>query len=99
MATQHTGQTQPSIDLEEHRSLGGVNAKAVVPYAYSGGTLTPTPTPLVDLAYDYVGFTNADGNGNYQTITFKTGGSAGTTVRTLSVTYDANSLITSVTRS
>lgn len=53
---------------------------------------------LVPIPYDYVGFTNADGNGNYQTATFKQGGSSGTTVATLSLTYDANNLITSITR-
>lgn len=100
MATQHTGHTQPSIDLEEHRSIGGVNAKAVVPYGYAGGTaLTPLPPPLVDVAYDYISMSNADPNGNYRTFQFKTGGSSGSTQRTLSLTYDVNSNVTSITRS
>ena len=54
---------------------------------------------LINVAYDYVGFSNADGNGNYQTIVYKSGGSGGTTVRTLTLTYDASSNVTSITRS
>lgn len=53
---------------------------------------------LVQQPYDYVAFSNADGNGNYQTATFKSGGSGGSTVGTLSITYDANNLMTSITR-
>lgn len=55
-------------------------------------------TPLIDKAYDYVGMSNPDGNGNYQTIVFKSGGSGGTTMRTLTLSYDANSNVTSITR-
>lgn len=42
MATKHTGHTQPSIDLEEHRSVNGVNAKAVIPY-YLDSSGNPQP--------------------------------------------------------
>lgn len=99
MASQHTGQTQPSIDLEEHRSVGGVNAKAIVQYSLdSAAGLTPVPIPLIDKPYDYVVMTSADGNGNYQVFTYKSGGSGGATVRTLTFTYDANSNVTSITR-
>ena len=69
--------------------------------SYNRGIATwePQPLPLIDVAYDYIGFTDADANGNYQTWTFNTGGSGGTTVRTLSITYDASSNITSIARS
>jgi hypothetical protein len=93
----HTPNFQTDSELE-HRSVSGVEAKAVVPYGYTGSSLTPFATPLIDQAYDYIGWTSADANGNYQTITFKIGGSAGTTVRTLAVTYDGSSNITSITR-
>jgi hypothetical protein len=100
MSNQHTGNTQPSIDLEEHRSLGGVNAKAVTPYGFDGaGSLAPMPPPLVDKPYDYLGLSNADGNGNYQTLKFYIGGSGGTLQRTLTLTYDGTSNVTSITRS
>jgi len=54
---------------------------------------------LGGVSYDYVGMSNADGNGNYQTIVYKRGGSSGTTVRTLTYTYDASNNVTSITRS
>lgn len=62
-------------------------------------TLKRAPAPLLDKSYDYIGFTNADANGNYQTITFKSGGSSGIAVRTLNLTYDGNSNVTSIERS
>lgn len=70
-------------------------------YGYTGITdaFAPMPIPLLDSSFDYIGFSNADANGNYQTWTFKKNGVSGTTVRTLSVTYDALSKITSITRS
>jgi hypothetical protein len=59
----------------------------------------PTSGILGGAAYDYVVMTNADGNGNYQTMTYKSGGSGGTIVRTLSYTYDGSNNVTSITRS
>lgn len=43
MANFHTGNVQPSIDLEEHVSKGQVNAKRVVVYQYDAGTDTLSP--------------------------------------------------------
>jgi hypothetical protein len=77
-----------------------IAAKKVANYGFGAdANWARVPLPLIDEAWDYVGFTNADGAGNYQTWTFKNGGSGGTTVRTLAVTYDANSNITSISRS
>lgn len=42
---------------------------------------------------DYFIQSNADGAGNYQTIVYKTGGAAGTTVKTITLTFDANDYI------
>ena len=53
---------------------------------------------LANTTYDYVGMSNADGNGNYQTIVYKSGGSGGTTRATLTITYDGSSNITSITK-
>lgn len=53
-------------------------------------------TPFINTTYDTVNLTNPDGNGNYQTITFKYSGS---TVRTLTLTFDVNSNVTSIARS
>lgn len=38
------GNAQPTIDREEHRSVNGVNAKAVAPYGYDGTDLQPLKT-------------------------------------------------------
>ena len=48
---------------------------------------------------DYFIQSNADGNGNYQTIVYKTGGAAGTTVKTITLTFDANNYIVTVVES
>ena len=88
--------TAPSIDRAEHDEVA--SAKRVVDYGCTGTVPQRMPTPLLDLAYDYVGFSNADGNGNYQTVVYKTGGSGGTTVRTLTYTFDGSSNVTSITR-
>lgn len=74
-------------------------ANYVLPFINTEGEAKQAPIPLVDVPFDYVGFTNDDGNGNYQTISFNTGGSGGTLVRTLDLTYDANNNVTSITRS
>ena len=92
------------VERNEHIGPGqtgdNIDAKRVAEYGFNtSNQWARFPLPLIDKPWDYVGFTNADGNGNYQTWTFKTGGSGGTTVRTLSVTYDASSNITSIGRS
>jgi len=90
--------TDPSITRDEHDDA--LSAKRILPITWnSSGGGTKQPTPFVDLAFDYVGFSNADGNGNYQTIAFNTGGAGGTTVRTLALTYDGNNNVTTITRS
>jgi hypothetical protein len=58
-----------------------------------------TGSILANTTYDYVGMSNADGNGNYQTVVYKSGGASGTTKATLAITYDGSSNITSITRS
>lgn len=57
MSVGHTGNTQPSIDLEEHISKGNVNAKKVAVYSYDSvnDVLNPVnntnPLPLIDATY------------------------------------------------
>lgn len=91
------------IENQEHispqKTGDNVAAKKVVPYGFgTGNTWGRVPLPLIDFAYDYVSFTNPDANDNYQILTFYTGGSGGTIVRTLTLTYDASSNITSIAR-
>lgn len=52
-------------------------------------------------AHDYIAITyvpSGNGTGEIQTVVFKTGGSGGTTVATLTLAYDANDNLTSVTK-
>jgi hypothetical protein len=51
---------------------------------------------LVTLAYDYINITYTGVNAT--TVVFKTGGSGGTTVATLTITYDANNNPLTVTK-
>lgn len=44
-ATHQGGNAQPTIDREEHRSVNGVNAKAVVPYGFDGANVMPQDAP------------------------------------------------------
>lgn len=98
------GNTVPRIVNAEHigpNDTGdNIEAKRVASYGFNTASQWGrTPVPFMDVAFDYIGFTNADALGNYQTWTFKVGGSGGTTVRTLTVAYDASSNITSIGRS
>jgi len=53
-------------------------------------------------AYDYIALTyvaSGNGVGEIETITYKTGGSGGTTVATLTLAYNADNKISSITKS
>lgn len=57
---------------------------------------------LVTEAYDYLELTYVsagNGVGEIETVVYKTGGSSGTTVATLTLTYNSDNNISSVTRS
>lgn len=56
---------------------------------------------LVPDAFDYIALTYVaagNGTGEIYTVTFKTGGSGGTTVATLTLAYDASDRLSSVTK-
>lgn len=84
MTVRHTGNTQPSIDQEEHRSVNGVNAKAVIPYLLDGANATPAPIPFVTASYDYVSLAQ---NATQDIYSMKQGGSGGTLVATVTLTF------------
>lgn len=48
---------------------------------------------------DYLIQSNPDANGNYQTIVYKIGGSSGTTVATINLTFDGNNNVVTYTKS
>ena len=57
---------------------------------------------LVPSEYDYMSMTYVaagNGAGEVETVTYKSGGAAGTTVATLTMTYDASNSVATVTRS
>ena len=57
---------------------------------------------LVPEAYDYISLTyisSGNGAGEIETVTYKMGGSGGTSVATLTLTYDASNRIETITRS
>jgi hypothetical protein len=97
------GNVVPRITKSEHigpdDTGDNIQAKRVANYGFDGANWQRTPTGLVDVAYDYLGFSNADSNGNYQTLSFKSGGSGGSTQRTLTLAFDGSSNVTSITRS
>lgn len=74
-------------------------ANYILPFIDTEGRAKQAPIPLLDKPYDYSSLSNPDANNNYQTITYMAGGSGGTIVRTLALTYDGNSNVTSITRS
>lgn len=57
---------------------------------------------LVPESYDYIALTYVaagDGMGEIETVTYKTGGSGGTTVALLTLTYNTDDKLATVTRS
>lgn len=103
MSQNHTGNVQPSIDSEEHDHLAGkVAVKKVGNYKWNGSdwerwdgsstlpTGAATETTLLKTVglglpeFDYCSQVQA---ATTDTWTFKTGGVAGTTVATVTITY------------
>lgn len=57
---------------------------------------------LITEPYDYIALTYVaagNGAGEIETVTYKSGGSGGTTIATLTLTYDASNRILDITRS
>lgn len=56
------------------------------------------PAGLVPTAFDYISLTYVGATTDIQTVTYKSGGSGGTTVATLTLVYDGSNRLTSVTK-
>jgi hypothetical protein len=80
------GNTLPEITKEEHQ--GDMNAKRV--FDVVGNSLVPSIYDYISLSYTGTNLTG---------VVFKTGGSGGTTVSTLTLGYDGSNQLTSVTKS
>ncbi len=104
------GNLQPSIDQEEHDTTGGANTKKVLNYGWDGtnkirlkvnssgqlDAIDSVTNSLVPAVYDYISLSYT--GSNLTGVIFKTGGSGGTTVSTLTLAYTGSNL-TSVTKS
>lgn len=93
MASNHANGQSETIENEEHRSVNGVNGKAVIPYYFNSiaGTLTPAAPAFVPFAYDYKALTQ---NSTQDIWTYKSGGSGGTLVATKTITYTDSTKVT-----
>jgi len=70
-----------------------ISGKRVANYKWDGANWQRDLTPLINAKWDYLVTSNDDGQGNPQTFIFKTGGSGGTTVATLTATWNSSSNI------
>ena len=69
--------------------------------ADSSGNIIAPGSGLVPGEYDYIALTYVaagNGAGEIETATYKTGGASGTAVATLTLTYDANDKLATVTK-
>ena len=81
-------ETNPSIDRSEHNNTA--KAKRVLPLAWNGSGYTiPGLTLAAGVDYNYIDVQQT--SSTVDTYVFKTGGSGGTTVRTITVTYTSSS--------
>lgn len=87
--------TNPSIDRAEHVDEN-VSAKRVFPYTWDGSNLVREGRRFVNEPYDYV--SGSPDMVTPTTLTFKSGGSGGTTVATLTFTYSGSN-VASITKS
>ena len=79
-----------------NKSGDNIDLLVTAGYIWNGSQWQRPATPLIDVSYDAIARSNPDSNGNYQTMVFSNGG---TTVRTLTFTYDASSNVTGIARS
>ena len=107
MAQQHSGNTQPAIDQEEHEHSLQPATKRVLVYGYDGSAkqilkvnsdgelVVNVETGGMELGtYDYISYTSGSTTDVY---VFKSGGSGGTTTATVTINWtntDKNVLAT-----
>lgn len=86
-------------------SQSKLDANQVIKSSYddaAGGLKTINIASLVSDPYDYISLTYVaagNGAGEIETVTYKSGGSGGTTVAVLTLAYGSNNKISSITRS
>lgn len=77
------------VDVDENLKVNIADGSYILPVVNTA--------QLIPFAFDYVSLSPTGTNPT--TIVYKTGGSGGTTVATLTLTYDANNNVQTVTRS
>jgi len=86
------GNITPSVDQAEHigsdATGDNIQAKRVANYGWDGSNWQRQAASLINTPYDYIGF--SPDRDNPTSIVFKSGGSGGTTVATL--TLDSTSV-------
>lgn len=95
-----TGSGDPiPVDIQDASVTinGDVTVSSEVEVKNDSGNPIPIITGLQIPAHNYVGMTYT--GSNLTTVVYKTGGSGGTTVATLTLTYDGSNNLTSVTKS
>jgi hypothetical protein len=105
---EQTGNVVAENSKLEHRHKGNVAAKAVINHGYNASTDEYLPlnvdttgalaSGLIPGTYDYISIPSYNANNDPLVVVYKVGGSGGTTVATLTLTYDTNNNITSVAR-
>lgn len=95
-------QTKLLKDIRDTPSGGGGGGSGSIAPFLVDNALPVAPNGLVPEAHDYIALTYVaagNGAGEVETATYKTGGSGGTTVATLTLTYNASDEVATVTRS
>ncbi len=80
-------------------TTGSVDSQNIIIRDSDGNALA---NGLVPEIYDYIALTyvaSGNGAGEIETVTYKTGGSGGTTQATLTLGYDANDKLSTITKS
>lgn len=88
-STHENGMEIPHVILDDGGS--GVDLAAILAELQTLNSLVPS-------VYDYIGNFTYDANSNLTGVTFRNGGAGGAIVCTLTMTYDVNDRLTSVTR-
>ena len=83
---------QPKVNIADNSgNLVGVTSNRLDVEAITKNSLVPSAHDYIEISYD--------SSQNVETVVYKTGGSGGTTVATLTLAYDSNNDLTSITKS
>lgn len=87
MANPNQSEKSVALDREENITKGNVSAKRVALFSYNSNTDTLNPFGGLTAGGDYDYIDIQQTSATVETFVFKTGGSGGTTVRTITINY------------